>query len=182
MKRTLMTLAAAAGLALTAQSARADWGGFSPPPSQAGGGYPVPSASSEFNAPNTLMGLGAPTPGKAPDRYGFLPGLRRAVYGCDVCGGRGGHFAGCSKSGGGLFGHHHGDCGPGGCGQGGGCGPFGLLGKHGHGGYGPGYGAPGYGAGGYGDPYGMMMQGTLVFPHHTYVRSPRDYFMYEPGR
>lgn len=21
------------------------------------------------------------------------------------------------------------------------------------------------------------MQGTLVFPHHTYVRSPRDYFM-----
>ncbi len=177
MKRTLMTLAAAAGLALSAQSARADWGGYSPPQ----GGYPMPSASGEFHAPNTLFGMGAPTPGKAPDCYGFLPGLRRAIHGCDACGGRGGHFAGCHKSGGGLFGHHDG-CGHGG--HGGGCGPFGLLGKHGHHGH-AGHGGYGYGHGGhggYGDPYGMMMQGTLVFPHHTYVRSPRDYFMYEPGR
>ncbi len=28
---------------------------------------------------------------------------------------------------------------------------------------------------------GPGMPGTLVFPSHTYVRSPRDYFMYEPG-
>ena len=63
---------------------------------------------------------------------------------------------------------------------------FGLFSKLGHGGHGhhgagagPGY---GHGHGGYGDPYGLMMQGTLVFPHHTFVRSPRDFFMYEPGR
>ena len=28
---------------------------------------------------------------------------------------------------------------------------------------------------------GAGMPGTLVFPSHPYVRSPRDYFMYEPG-
>jgi hypothetical protein len=43
------------------------------------------------------------------------------------------------------------------------------------------------GAGGPGGPggYGMappVNQGTLVFPHHPYVRAPRDFFMYEPGR
>jgi hypothetical protein len=36
---------------------------------------------------------------------------------------------------------------------------------------------------GYGPPaYPPVMQGTLAFPHNPYVRSPRDYFMYEPGR
>jgi hypothetical protein len=25
-------------------------------------------------------------------------------------------------------------------------------------------------------------QGTLVFPHHPFVRSPRDYFMWQPGQ
>ena len=27
-----------------------------------------------------------------------------------------------------------------------------------------------------------VMQGTLVFPNHQFVRSPRDFFMYEPGK
>ena len=38
----------------------------------------------------------------------------------------------------------------------------------------PGYGTPG-------GPGGPQV-GTLVFPNHPYARSPRDYFMYEPGR
>jgi hypothetical protein len=55
--------------------------------------------------------------------------------------------------------------------------PSGGRGKHGcgPGGYCYGYGGAGYGMGGYG-PNGVM-QGTLVFPHHTFVRSPRDFFM-----
>ena len=163
MKQTLTTLAAVVGMVAAAGSARADPGGFAPPTGQ--GGYPMPSASGEFHAPNTLLGLGAPTPGKPPDRYGLLPGLRRAFRihdGCDTCGGKGGHFAGCGKAGG--------------------CGPFGLLGHgpHGHAGH---HGHGGFGAGhGHGSGYPPVMQGTLVFPHHTFVRSPRDYFMYEPGR
>src|SRR5262249_6642315 len=49
----------------------------------------------------------------------------------------------------------------------------------GKGGY-PGY--PGYGGyGGYG-AQPPVMQGTLVFPHHPFARSPRDFFMYEPNR
>ncbi|HEX4611523.1 MAG TPA: hypothetical protein VH092_25235 [Urbifossiella sp.] len=48
----------------------------------------------------------------------------------------------------------------------GGCGPFG-------------HGAPA--AGGYGaNP--PVNQGTLVYPNHPFVRGPRDFFMYEPGR
>jgi hypothetical protein len=26
--------------------------------------------------------------------------------------------------------------------------------------------------------YGPVQQGTLAFPHHPFVRSPRDYFMW----
>ena len=55
----------------------------------------------------------------------------------------------------------------------------GLL-HGGMGGAGGGYGG-GYGYGpGYGGP--AVMQGTLVIPYYPYVRSPRDFFMYEPGR
>ena len=44
---------------------------------------------------------------------------------------------------------------------------------------GNGSGGPGY----YG-PYQQppTMQGTLVFPNHPFVRSPRDFFMYEPNK
>ena len=59
--------------------------------------------------------------------------------------------------------------------------------------YGPGMGHPGMAHPGMGHPgmYGPGMghpgmmgrpQGTLVFPHHPFARSPRDYFMWEPGR
>jgi hypothetical protein len=30
-----------------------------------------------------------------------------------------------------------------------------------------------------GHPYGL--HGTLAFPHHPFVRSPRDFFMLEPN-
>jgi hypothetical protein len=147
MKRMLLAVAMT-GLAIGA--ARADWGGFGAP---AGGGYPIQPIQNEFNDPNTLIGLGAAQPGRAPDRYGLLPGLRRAFRldknsgTCSSCGGKSG----------GLF--HKGNGGCSNCGNG-----------HGGYGYGP---AP---------QYPPMMQGTLVFPNHTYVRSPRDFFMYEPGR
>lgn len=155
MKRMLMTLAAVAGMAAAAGSARADWGGFSPPTGSQG--MPLPMATpAGFNAPGTLMGMGAPVPGHAPDPYGVHPALRRSLRlndSCNTCGHRGlfGH-----KDGGGLFGH-------GGFGHGG-------LGHGGGGGY------------GYGPQYPPVMQGTLVFPNHPFVRSPRDFFMYEPNR
>lgn len=47
------------------------------------------------------------------------------------------------------------------------CGPTGCGAGYSHGG---GYG----GSGG----YGGQPQGTLVFPQHPYVRSPRDFFMW----
>jgi hypothetical protein len=109
----------------------------------------VQAGYGEFNSPNTLFGL-AHGQGKAPDRYGLLPGLRRAFR----VGGEG--CSTCNTGKGGLFGKGDGGCRN--CGNG--------------------------GHGGYGDypQYPPMMQGTLVFPYHTYVRSPRDFFMYEPGR
>jgi hypothetical protein len=138
MKRILMALSAVAGMAAAGGSARADWGGFTPPTGPQGA--PVPMATQgEFTTPGTLMGLGAPTAGKAPDRYGLLPALRKPFKldgGCSTC----------NK-----------------------CGPFANKGM-GHGG---GYMAP---------QYPPVQQGTLVFPNHPYVRSPRDFFMYEPAR
>lgn len=156
MKRMLMAVAVA-GIA-AAGSARADWGGYGPPGPQ--GGYPV--AASAFNDPNTLLGLGASAPDHPPDRYGLMPSLKKVFHigdGCGTCGRKRPLL--------GLFGH-------------GGCKTCGDPGK----GHFPGHGGHGYGGGyGYGGPANpTMMQGTLVFPHHTFVRSPRDYFMYEPGR
>ena len=152
MKRIFMALAVM-GLAATG-SARADWGASGAPTPQPGG-YPIQPIRNEINAPNTLMGLGAGQPGRAPDRYGMLPGLRKAFRiggsGCDSCNSSGGFKGG------------HGGCAGGNCGGGSG---------HGGGG-GPGYGAY--------PQYPPVNQGTLVFPNHQYVRSPRDFFMYEPG-
>lgn len=54
------------------------------------------------------------------------------------------------------------------------------CGKGGYGGHMQGgYGGPSYGGA---PPYTPVMQGTLVFPQHPFVRSPRDYFMTEPHR
>jgi hypothetical protein len=49
------------------------------------------------------------------------------------------------------------------------------LGRHGC----CGDGTPPPGIGYPGTP-GAQMPGTLVFPNHPYMRSPRDFFMYEP--
>jgi len=153
MKRTLVALMIS--LAATG-SARADWGGFGPPTQ---GGYPVQPVQGEFTAPNTLMGLGAAQAGKVPDRYGMMPGLRKAFrIGGNTC-------ESCGSGKGGLF--HGGLFSKGGCSH---CG--GLFGKGG----GSGGGFEQY------PQYPPMMQGTLVFPNSPYTRSPRDFFMYEPGR
>ena len=150
MKRMLWAVAVM-GL-VAAGTSRADWGGFGPPSPQAGNVQPV---RNEFTAPNTLMGLGHNQAGQPPDRYGLMPGLRRAFRvggaGCDTC----------SKPG--IF--SKGSAG-GGCANGN-CGPV----------------RGGYPGGGYEQPqYPPVNQGTLVFPNHQFMRSPRDYFMYEPGR
>jgi len=145
-----MLFAMVMGLA-AASSARADWGGSTPPIPNPN--YPVQPIRSELSAPNTLMGLGHAQAGKAPDRYGLMPGLRKAFRvdgaGCSTCGGAG-------KAGLGLGLFHKGGCSN--------CG--------------------GKGGGGYDQypQYPPMMQGTLVFPNNPYTRSPRDFFMYEPGR
>jgi hypothetical protein len=111
MKRIVLVLAVAAGLAVAGGSARADWGGVG-----GGGGGPAPGGQAMIpDAPK----------GKLPDRYGFAPFLRKGLKICHPC---------CA-------------------------------------------GYPGAGIPQLGPP-----QGTLVFPNHPFVRSPRDYFMYEPGK
>lgn len=151
MKRMLMTLAAAAGLTVTAGAARADWGGYTTAGPAAPAAAPVPG---QVAGPNTLFGAGAPGP-QGPTQYGLNPHLRKMFRlngGCNTCDG---------------YGKHGGYGGPGGFGGGYGAGGFG----------GGGAGGPGYAP-----PYTPVMQGTLAFPHHPFVRSPRDFFMYEPNR
>lgn len=159
MKRMTMALLAAAGVAAAAGTARADWGGLH----RSAPAAPAPAGGGEFSSPDTLAGVMGEHSHKAPDRYGLLPGLRKVF--------RLGHKDECSDCGG-----KHGKkdrC------PGGNCGPFGRGGyaDPAAGGYGP-SGPGGYGANGYGPP----MQGTLVFPHHPFVRSPRDFFMVEPNK
>jgi hypothetical protein len=137
MKRTLIALAAAAGLGLSAGVASADPGGYAPPGPGASIGTFGP-----VGGPNTLLGAGDLPPGRGPDMYGLHPCIKRFFH--------------IPSGGGGK----HGGCGPGGCGPGG----YGFASGYGMGG-------PAY------NPYGPMMQGTLVFPHQPFTRSPRDYFM-----
>lgn len=157
MKRMLLTLAV---LGLSGFSSRADWGGFQPPAPQSN-----PNAAQAGYQANTLIGLAQGAPGHVPDRYGMMPGLRRVFRiggeGCSTCNvpGKAGLF---SKIGGGST------CAT--CGNGRGGHPWGQ-GHGSNGGYGYDY-----------PQYPPVMQGTLVFPNHQYMRSPRDYFMYEPGR
>ncbi|VTT98960.1 unnamed protein product [Gemmataceae bacterium] len=115
MRKTLIALAAAAGLGVFAGTAAADPGGYVPPQPGAGGG-----GFTQMGGPGTLLGAGDAT-GRAPDRYGWNPIFKRFT--------------------------RSGNCGT--CGQAAQAAPV---------------------------PNGPM-QGTLVFPNHTYVRSPRDYFM-----
>jgi hypothetical protein len=150
MKR--MWMAAAVVAAVSAGSARADFGGPMPPP--------MPTAY-----PGGMYGEGDPG---CKERFGLHPLFKKAVWwkkdcGDAGCGKAGGHFGGKGHHGG-MFGGK-GGCGPGGC----------------PGGYGGGMwnGVPGSGMPG--SP-GAQRPGTLVFPHHWYARSPRDFFMYEAPR
>ena len=152
MKRFTIALAAVAGLSLFAGRASADPGGYSPPGGAAGG-----ASFGPIGGPGTLIGAGDLPPGQAPDCYGWTPSIKK--------------FFGKFKGGKGCS-----DCG--GLGHGGLGGFGGHGGRGGSGGSGPNWGAAGYGVGGPAyNPNGPMMQGTLVFPHHTFARSPRDYFM-----
>ena len=157
-------IAAALGLAVSAGAAQADFGGPLMPPAPPN--YP-----------------GGPMAGESPngprDRYGLHPLLRRVAWwshdfgGCQNCGPQSqpamppvGMASPMPMPPGG--GHPMPMPMPPGGGQ-----P--MPGGYGMGGYGPGVpGAPG--AGMPGTP-GAQMPGTLVFPHHWYIRSPRDYFM-----
>jgi hypothetical protein len=120
------------------------------------GGFAPPiggtsGAVSQLGGPGTFLGAGELPPGRGPDRYGCAPCIKKLF----------------------KLGHHANNCGP-------------NTGYHhnplqnpahwGAGGYGmggPAYNPQGFPPG----AFGPVMQGTLVFPHHTFVRSPRDFFM-----
>jgi len=161
MKKTLIAFATAAGLTVILGNASADPGGYSPPHPGTGGGGGSPF---QIGGPDTLLGAGAPT-GRAPDRYGWNPILKRGF-----------RLGGPNVPPGGNPLNNPGNWAAGGYGQGGPAYNPGGFPPQG-GGYGPqGCGAPGCG------PQGPQQQGTLVFPNHTFVRSPRDYFMMDMNK
>ncbi len=155
MKRLWSAVAAAAVLGAFTGTASADPGGFTPPGPNSGYSPAGPTAS-----PGTLMGAFAP-PDRAPERFGWNPIFRN------------------------VFKHNKSKCGPN-CGQPGGDphdprNPLANPANWAAGGYGqggPAYNPQGFPPGANG-PNGPMMQGTLAFPNHPFVRSPRDYFMYD---
>ena len=121
-----------------AEVASADPGGYAPP-GPGTGNFP---GFGQMGGPNTLLGAGDLPPGRAPDKYGLHPCIKRFFH--IPPGGR---------------------CALGNCAGGG----YGMPG--GYNGYD--WGAAGYGMGGPAyNANGGPMQGTLVFPHHPYVRSP----------
>lgn len=128
MKRLLVAVLA---LGLAAGAARADWGGRGAAPA-------AQSSAPQIGGPNTLIGLGEPSNGVAPDKYGLHPRIKR------------------------MF-------------RLGGSGP--AYSQMGYGQAGPAYNPNGFPPGAYGPA-----QGTLVFPNHPHVRSPRDYFMLDLNR
>src|SRR5262245_57264728 len=143
MKRMLTAVAV---LGLVMGAAQADWGG---PPTPAGGpqGSGGPPPMPQQGGPNTLLGMGEPANGAAPDCYGLHPRLKKIF--------RFGLLSKPSPS----------------------PSPSASYPQAGYGQNGPAYNPTGYPPGAYGPA-----QGTLVFPHHTYLRSPRDFFMYETRR
>lgn len=147
MKRMFIALATAAGLSLSVGVASADPGGFAPPAGASNGG-----AVMQMGGPGTLLGAGDLPPGRGPDRYGLHPKLKRLF-----------HLGGGSSCNQPDYGknplQNPANWSAGGYGQGG-----------------PAYNPQGFPPGAYGQG-GPMMQGTLVFPHQTFVRSPRDFFM-----
>jgi hypothetical protein len=151
MKRFTIALAALAGLSLFAGRVSADPGGFAPPGGAAGG-----ASFGQIGGPGTLIGAGDLPPGQAPDCYGWSPSIKK--------------FFGKFKRGG----HGH-DCGGGASALHGGKNPLNNPANWGPAGYG--VGGPAYNPNGFPPGTNPMMQGTLAFPHHSFVRSPRDFFM-----
>ena len=139
MKRMLMAVAA---LGLAAGAVRADWGGPGAAPAGGGGMAQLP----QMGGPNTLMGLGDPANGAAPDKYGLHPRLKR------------------------LFRLS----GPGQPAQ---VPPSYYYPQMGYGQNGPAYNPTGFPPGS-----AAPAQGTLAFPHHPFVRSPRDFFMIDVNK
>ena len=178
MKQIMIGLASVAGICLYAGVATSDPGGYTPPGAGAGG-MSLPTLG-ELAGPNTLFGSGdLPPGGRGPDRYGLHPCIKKFFHiptaGC----------AGGNGYGYGANGHNPlanpANWGPAGYGMGGpalGQNPFppGVYGPAGClGGQFPG--GPNGMAGPYAPQNPAMMQGTLVFPHNSFIRSPRDYFM-----
>ena len=155
MKRYMLSFAALAALGLFSTRASADPGGYAPP----GGAAAGMAGFSQMGGPGTLLGAGQNPPGQAPDCYGWTPSFKKFFgkfrHGCNNCGGTGGY--------------------------GGGHDPLRNPANWGPAGYG--VGGPAYNPNGF--PPGAAnypMQGTLVFPHHPFARSPRDYFMYDSNK
>ncbi len=195
MKRILFGLATAASLSLFTGFASADPGGYL----QSSGGAPsspLPTWA-QIAGPNTLLGAGDLPPGRAPDKYGLHPCLKKFFHIPQATGPQGPGYGGP--------GHNPlqspANWAAGGYGMGGPAqSPYGFppnaYGPAGQpGGFGPGgqYGAGPAGcancqAGPYQpqpyaqQPYGPMMQGTLAFPYNSFTRSPRDYFMVDVNK
>jgi hypothetical protein len=131
------------------------------------------AARADFGGPMMpqapMMHAGGPMHGpqgpEVRERYGLHPLIRKVVWwkpdaGCATCAPKG---AGMPIGGMPMGGHPlHGG--------------YPMPGPHGPGmwGGGPGAGMPGTPA--------AQMPGTLVFPHHWYARSPRDFFMLDLPR
>jgi hypothetical protein len=138
----------------------------------------LPSMAS-LAGPNTLFGAGDLPPGRAPDRFGLHPCIKKFF-----------HIPTATGPGGpGYYGPHNPLSDPAnwaaaGYGRGGpaynpnGFPPPGAYGPGGYAGAGMmGPGGPGGMPGAFPGGNGPSMQGTLVFPYNNLVRSPRDYFM-----
>jgi len=138
MKRVLLAMVV---LGLAATGVRADWGG----PGGATAGAAPTLHMPQIGGPNTLLGMGDPYNGVAPDRYGLHPRIKRLF----------------------RIGPNTPNNVP----------PSYYYPMMGYNQGGPAYNPNGYPPGAYGPA-----QGTLVFPNHPFVRSPRDYFMMEPNR
>ena len=149
---TRLFLVAALAVTGSALSARAGDAPIVP----VSGGYPMAMPSSGYSAP-----VGETTVAENPHevvgrRYGLLPFLRKGVFWKS-------NYGACAS-----------------------CEGDGLLARLGHRGAGGGGNAgpdfPGQGVPGIAQPGqpGGGMPGTLVFPYNPFIRSPRDYFMYEP--
>ncbi|HEV3440026.1 MAG TPA: hypothetical protein VG122_21850 [Gemmata sp.] len=180
MKRVMIGLATAAGLCLYTGFASSDPGGYMMP--SGSGASSLPSWA-QVAGPNTLLGAGDLPPGRPPDKYGLHPCLKKLFH---IPVANGPRVPGYGATGYNPL-TNPANWAAGGYGMGG---P--ALSPNGFppGAYGPASGGPPAGCANcqagpyqqYPQPYGPMMQGTLAFPHNSFVRSPRDYFMVDVNK